>query len=403
MNLKILQFLAVFVLVASCGKTSNEPIQTCERQIEIVRSQFVQDKRTALFDVKAYESGAGIVLKGETIFPEAKTVLFEKLGNSSANFIDSIIALPTDELAGQHFGIVGISVCNIRSSPKHSAELATQALLGTPLRVYKKQGDFYFVQTPDNYLGWLDDGGFALFDKKGYDEWMDSNRAVCIADYTYAFQFPDETAGKVTDLIAGNVVKSMEQQASFMKIQLPDGRTGFVKTEQFLPYSDWIASRQATALNIIHTAQEFMGRPYLWGGTSGKGMDCSGFTKTVFYLNGIQLERDASLQVHTGQAIETDTTLKNLIPGDLLFFGNLREDGSERITHVAIYMGDGKIIHASDRVKIESLIRGEANFAEQRLQTLRRAKRIIGSEGKNGIIELKDSPFYAIQKLSPIH
>ncbi len=391
----LLPLFGAFVIIFSCEKKDDSTLQNVEKIIQEIDKQYVKDKRTALFNISAKKgNGKSIIVAGETIFPEAKKQLMEKLIADNYLITDSVNVLPSSHLNGNKYGVVNISVCNIRSKPKHSAELATQAILGTPLRVYKKEGDFYYIQTPDNYLGWVDDGGLQLMNEKAFNNWNNSDRVVTLEDYIFAYDAPDLKGNKTTDLLAGNILQKIEKQNDFTKIKLPDGRTGFIKNEYLMPYAKWMESRYPTPENILTTARELMGRPYLWGGTSGKGMDCSGFTKTVFYQNGIQLERDASLQVHTGEPIETDTTLKNLLAGDLLFFGNYREDGSERITHVAIYMGDGKIIHASDRVKVESLKRGDPDFAEKRLQTFMRAKRVIGSEGKNGIVALKDSPLY---------
>ena len=153
--------------------------------------------------------------------------------------------------------------------------------------------------------------------------------------------------------------------------------------------------REPLLQNILITANHMMGRPYLWGGTSGKGMDCSGFTKTVYYLNGLELPRDASQQVQVGVEIETDTSLRNLVPGDFIFFGHAknRMTQKEKITHVAMYLGDGKIIHASDRIQIESLKRGDPDFTERRLNTMVRAKRMLKNIGENGVKKLADHPF----------
>lgn len=369
-----------------------------DQQIALVKKDFVQDGRTALFKVEATAQSEGIVIKGETTFSAAKENLISNLSALNVTLIDSINLLPSKDLAGKIYGIVNISVCNIRSKPKHSGELATQAILGTPLSVLKETNGWYYIQTPDNYLGWLDAGGLQLLDDRSFKEWRASEKAICLNDFSFAHTFPDEESEKVTDLMAGSIVELQEEGSDYTKIRLPDNRVGYVSNEYLMPYTEWIQSRNLTASNILSAAHEMMGRPYLWGGTSGKGMDCSGFTKTVFYQNGVQLERDASLQVHTGIKIETDTTLKNLETGDLLFFGNLRKDGSERITHVAIYVGEGKMIHASERVKIESLKRTDPDFAEHRLNTFLQARRIIGSEGKNGIIALKDSPHYSFSQ-----
>ncbi len=387
-----LSLLALGVL----GCQQNYQLKQAEQIAEEVRLEFAPDKRVALFRIDTILGGKTLELKGETNLPDAKKNFLEKLKSNGIEYIDSLVELPSAELAGKHFGVVNVSVCNFRSEPKHSAELATQALLGATLRVWKKQGDFYLVQSPDDYFGWVDDGGFQLMTASELEKWTNSERAMVTADFSFAFENASEKASKITDLVAGDMVQLLEKQNAFSKIALPDGRRGFVKNEDVLPFSNWLASRQPTAENILATASEMMGRPYLWGGTSGKGMDCSGFTKMSFFLNGIQLPRDASQQVHVGEQVETDTSsLQNLKPGDLLFFGRkATAEKKERITHVAIYMGDGKIIHASDRVKVESLVRGDPTFVPHRLSSFVRSKRIIGQEGKNGVLRVADSPFY---------
>ncbi|MBK9012726.1 MAG: C40 family peptidase [Saprospiraceae bacterium] len=380
------------------GCQQNYQLKQAKQIAEELRLEFAPDKRVALFRIDTIGGGKTLEIHGETNLPEAKKSFFEKLKSAEITFVDSLDLLPSSELGGRHFGIVNVSVCNIRSEPKHSAELATQALLGATLRVWKKQGDFYLVQSPDDYFGWLDDGGLQLMTAAEYENWTNSERAIITQDFVFAYENADEKSQKITDLVAGNMVQVIENKRVFTKISLPDGRSGFVKKENLSPLGTWLASRQPTAENILATAREMMGRPYLWGGTSGKGMDCSGFTKMAFFLNGIQLPRDASQQVHTGELVETDTsTLQNLQPGDLLFFGRkATPEKKERISHVAIYLGDGKIIHASDRVKVESLVRGDPSFVEDRLASFVRCRRIIGQEGKNGVLRVADSPFYRL-------
>jgi len=117
----------------------------------------------------------------------------------------------------------------------------------------------------------------------------------------------------------------------------------------------------------------------------------------VFYLNGVQIGRDASQQVHAGVEIATDSTLANLKAGDLLFFGRAATaDKKERINHVAIYLGNGQMIHSSGDagVKIESLYRKDANFVAHRLKSFIRAKRMLISLGRNGVDLLRDLPAY---------
>jgi len=121
------------------------------------------------------------------------------------------------------------------------------------------------------------------------------------------------------------------------------------------------------------------------------------FPKMVFYLNGIQIARDASQQVHSGVEITTDSRLNNLKAGDLLFFGRAATpEKKERISHVGIYLGNGEFIHSSGDagVKIESLYSDAPNYVEHRQKSFIRAKRMLISLGRNGVDLLKELPTY---------
>src|SRR5690606_1591432 len=108
---------------------------------------------------------------------------------------------------------------------------------------------------------------------------------------------------------------------------------------------------------MVETSKTLLGRPYMWGGTSTKGMDCSGFTKTVYFLNGFQLPRDASQQVFAGSLVSKNPEeYSSFKKGDFLFFGTRGTEGKpDKVVHVAMYLGDGRFINASGEIKIESL------------------------------------------------
>ncbi len=364
--------------------------------MEDIRQRYAPDKRVALFAVEAGLTSTGLVLRGETNLPLAKGELTSRLLRAGYTVVDSLVLLPAAALQGQTFALVRQSVANIRSQPKHSAEMATQALLGTPLRLYKYEGDWALVQTPDGYLGWLDTGGFAPLDSIALHRWRESDRVIVTADYSNALTEPSPTALPVGDLVAGNMLEQTERRAAFTGVRYPDGRTGYVPTADVSPLDQWLDTRHPNRDSLFRTAYRFLGRPYLWGGTSGKGMDCSGFTKMVYFLNGFILPRDASQQVHAGTDVPTDTTtLSGLQPGDFLFFGNYRDDGTERVTHVGIYLGEGRFIHAgadNGAVRIQSLRRGDADFAGHRLQTFLRARRL--GPGTPGVVRWADSAWY---------
>lgn len=389
----LLFFLLLICVITSCVDTQ---LPVVKKAVSEVKAQYAPDKRVAIFSVDTEKQGNAFLLKGETNLPEAKAALQAKLNEENLPFIDSIRTLPAIELGGKNYGVVRLSVCNIRSKPKHSSELSTQATLGTPLRVYKEQKGWYYIQTPDNYLGWLDADGFTLMDKSEYNKWMVVKKTIITAEFTQVYSAPDVSSSIVSDVLPGNILEAKGKDGDlFEKVGFPDGREGYVPVRFRQYLQDWLSYIQADTSGIFRSADRLMGMPYLWGGTSGKGADCSGYTKTVFFENGILLPRDASQQVHVGQEIETDSTLKNLLPGDLLFFGRkATKEQKEKIWHVSIYRGEGKMIHSAGNVKIESLRRDDPDFNEERLNTFVRAKRILGSEGKNGVTLLKDSEFY---------
>ncbi|MCB0554004.1 MAG: C40 family peptidase [Phaeodactylibacter sp.] len=386
--------LALMTLAACQPEKENIPPALTEL-IEQLRQAHAPDKRVALFNVTVERSGQQWLVTGETNLPEALQELEEGLKATGIKTQQEVRLLPDTSLQGKIYGVVRLSASNIRSEPRHSAELATQAMLGAPLRVYKETDGWFLVQTPDGYLSWLDDGGFTPMTKAAFGQWQSAPKVVFLPDMGFAYAAPATSAPIVSDLLAGNILQLAEKKEGFAEVRFPDGRIAFIPDNQVMDYKAWLDSRQPDAGHILETAYTFMGRPYLWGGTSGKAVDCSGFTKTVFFLNGLQLPRDASQQVHVGQAVETDTTLVNLQPADLLFFGRkATEELPEKITHVAIYLGDGKIIHSSGAVKVESMRRGEPGFTEYRLLSFVRARRMLSGIGENGVIPVAAAPLY---------
>jgi gamma-D-glutamyl-L-lysine dipeptidyl-peptidase len=133
--------------------------------------------------------------------------------------------------------------------------------------------------------------------------------------------------------------------------------------------------------------------PYMWGGSSSKAVDCSGFVHIVYFMNGIILSRDASLQALHGLAVDISDGWHELQVGDLLFFGSVK-NSKPHVTHVAIYKGDSEFIHSAGRVMINSLDSTRSNFSSYRKNTLLSARRIIGSEGSPGIVAVRDHDWY---------
>ena len=151
--------------------------------------------------------------------------------------------------------------------------------------------------------------------------------------------------------------------------------------------------------DLLTTGYRFLGVPYMWGGTSIKNVDCSGFTRSVYFANGVLLPRNASQQARIGEDVgifkdNGDVDWSGLLPGDLLFWGKAATDTTrERITHVGMYIGDGKFIHSAQVVRVNSLDSSAADFYNRKPVRARRIVGHIDADG-SGIISTLRSPFY---------
>ncbi len=384
--------IGIYLLFTLLIISQENAMNNYETKLTEIKQKYAPDKRTAIFEFDLEEK---IHLKTDQKLAADEFLEFLKSNNVKANDY-SIELLPSRELKEKIYGIINISVANLRSNPKHPAELATQALLGDPVKVLEENNYWFRIQTSDNYIAWVDDDGFYPMNKGEYDDWVNSKKIIFTSDYGFSYKEKSENSFRVSDLVAGNILKYIDEDETFFNVEYPDGRIAFVKKYEAKLFDLWYENIKVTNEKIVNTAKKFMGIPYLWGGTSTKGIDCSGFTKTVLRLNGIILQRDASQQVNTGELVDThDKNFSKLEPGDLLFFGDhAKENKKERVTHVGIYLGGGEYIHSSGKVKINSLDPKADNFSKFRYNQFIRAKRILNSLDTFGINTFKTNKFY---------
>lgn len=383
-------FLILGAVLSCTEKVENKDYLTDE--IEAVKTQFAPDKRVALFNVSAEKSGNAYVLKGESNSPEAISTFKNNLKDANIEYIDSIQALPAADLADNIRGLVTISVANLRSQPKHSAELATQATLGTPVKILKNEGSWSLIQTPDQYLSWVDNGGIQPITEVELENWKNETKIIYTSIFGSSYSEPNAESQVVSDLVAGGILELRGEENDFYKVAYPDQRIAFVKKTEADLFETWISHTDPSEENLVATSKRLMGLPYLWGGTSPKGVDCSGFTKTIYFLNGIVIPRDASQQIHTGEEIDDDKHFENLLPGDLLFFGTKATDSKkERVVHVGMWIGNNEFIHSAGRVKINSVDKDAPNYDAYNVNRYLRTKRPLNGT-KEGLINLKNTP-----------
>ncbi len=375
----VLAALVPLVTAATSAAAQDDP---CKAILAPVKARYAPDRRVAVFDIACTQQATQWVVKGEVDQDAARRdvlAAFEaaKLGP----VLDSVRLLPDPALKDTPYGIVKVSVGNVRSNPAHSAELATQVMMGTVLKLLKRQGDWYYIQGPDQYLGWLEGAAMHLTTQGGVDAWLHGPRVITTAYFGVVRARPDTTALPVSDAVPGVLFKDDGVRGRWRAVQTPDGRKGFIQRTLVADYATWTKTRKLTADNVELTAKRFIGVPYLWGGTSPKGMDCSGFTKTVFRLNGTELNRDANQQATMGYEVSAADDMRHLMKGDLLFFGQkATAEKAERITHVAIYLQDKQFIHTPGGagVRIDSFDPAAPDFNAGLLKNLVRARRVIG-------------------------
>ncbi len=347
--------------------------------IKSVKDRFAPDRRVAVFEVKAESLPAGVVLKGDVDNPDARTAVVEAVRKTGAAVTDSIRILPDTALGERVYGIVTLSVGNVRGKPGESEELTTQVLMGSVVKLLRKPvHGYYFVQMSDKYLGWLDRMSLQPTTRTGVDSWAAAKKVIVTDYFGIVRQTAEKTGQPVCDVVAGCLLKSTGTQGAWTAVELADGRAGYLETSLVQDYDAWRQSRTLSGEAIEATAKMFVGIPYLWGGTSCKGMDCSGFVKTVYRLNGMELSRDASQQAAQGADVNPGKDFANLRTGDLLFFGQKADgDKSERITHVGIYLHNREFIHSSGRVRISSFDPASPLFEQSLLNHFVRSRRVL--------------------------
>jgi len=290
-------------------------------------------------------------------------------------------------------GVVTISVSNLKKEPDHASELVSQEILGTPVLILKTKDPWFQIQTPDNYTGWIEESSVRMMNEQELSVWKKAKRVVYLDNTGWLYETANENSGVIGDLVGGSIIEKTGESGNYVSVTLPDGRKGFIDKRKVMDFNKWENSVPGSEERVCSLALTYIGIPYLWGGSSVKAADCSGFVKSVYFRNGIILRRDASLQALHGLPVDISDGYSRLRKGDLLFFGS-KENGISHVTHVALYLGNSEYINASGRVQINSLDSTKADFNGHRLSSLLQAKRVIGVENDHGIEPVNKHPWY---------
>lgn len=233
-----------------------------------------------------------------------------------------------------NYHICRLAVAPIRKEPSDRSEIVSQLLFGDRVKVLDKTEKWCLIKTfHDHYEGWMDYKQLQKISDLQYHD-----------EKAYAYLTPVQLDNT---LIAGDGTKYYLSPGSVLPY-FEDG-VCYIGDQKFEVTSNPIIADQAKFKTAIENiALFFENAPYLWGGRTLFGIDCSGFVQTVYKLNGIQLKRDASQQAEQGQVVDFLTAAEL---GDLAFFDN--EDG--KMTHVGLMLSNDKIIHAAGKVRIDPI------------------------------------------------
>jgi hypothetical protein len=218
------------------------------------------------------------------------------------------------------------------------AEQSSQELLGAVLQVSERRGEWARVAGEDGYEGWVQEGGLIFCSATAAEAWWDDaggHPAVAL-DATLA----DEASRVIARLPWGARVAVAEGM-----VRLPDGRGGHLHEGQLVAWGERARDFPAEAPAVVTTGWRWLGVPYLWGGRTRWGADCSGFVQAIYRLHGFVLPRDSHQQAEVGARVDAGPGFQGCRPGDLLFF---RGRDSDRVVHVALSLGGAEILHAAE-------------------------------------------------------
>lgn len=275
----------------------------------------------------------------------------------------------------KRMAVVEFSTAYLRLKPDYESPLETQELMGTVVEITAEEGYWREVITPQPYKAWCTDQGLVEMTEEELKAYQEAPKVIYQELYGHIHTKPSAKSPTICDLVGGDVLRmadpSRKLKGKWTKVMLPSGKTGYVPSKELKHHNGFvsIAMGEGSAESIspevteaiIAQAERLLGVPYLWGGMSAKGVDCSGLVRIAHIMNGILLPRNASQQIKCGDRVD----LKDLQRGDLVFFGTPATDEKPmRITHVGIYLGNNRIIHSSHRVRVNSLIPEDPDYYE---------------------------------------
>lgn len=375
----ILFLVASLTLFATAAR-ADESAQALTARLGAIEAKYAPDLRLNLFDATLDVERQ--TARVATTSADAREAVRQAAADFPSWTIDAALYPEENaELNGKWRALVNFSSIQLQKKPDHASEWGTQSVMGTPVRIIKKESGWILVQNDDGYLGYATPGSVCPKTEEEFDAWQKAKKIVWLENYGFVYSEPRLDAPTISDLtpVCTLVWKDEEAENGFYRVETPDGRLGWVPQNGATEWNAWQNSHELTADALVSTARRFLGSPYVWGGTTSKGVDCSGLVSLTFRINGYNILRDVSQLRREGIDVDISQGYKNFQPGDLLIFGKKRANGAHSWRHVGFYIGDGRFIHSATSVRENSLDPNSPIYDASNARDLIKVVRMIGA------------------------
>lgn len=286
------------------------------------------DRRTSVFDIEIERlQNASLTLSGRLLNESQLEVLARHFSNWKLD-TGSIRILSRGDLPRMH---VSTNLAGLYEKPTFGMPLSSELSYGTEVEILDEEGKWFFTRQTDGYLGWA------------YKTYLTEGSATRATHLVLAPSYelragPDAASEIVTRVLSGTGVAVEETRGDWTRVTA--NKTGWMPANLLRARNDLPETVDEKRRTILEDSARMIGVPYLWGGISGNGIDCSGLARLLHKWVDVNIPRDADMQHATARPVEPPFEV-----GDLLFF---RESSSERqITHVGISLGGWRMIHSS--------------------------------------------------------
>ncbi len=336
---------------------------SAERLIEQVRKELGLDRRSTVFELHALTQDGSCTLLGHATEVSAieEVVRRLRLLRGVREVLDEVVRLPRSSTETTTHALVRSAVAPVYEHAHILAPVITQLVLGSRVDLLSGEGAWWRVRGEDGYIGWVH-GGYL---QSGPAEWARAWERGEAGE-------PVISLGADLMDADGRIFARLPWGARLTRFSpdvyaLADGRTGQIGAGEIVPLDRLFDRFPPRGESVTRTARRWLGAPYLWGGVTMNGVDCSGLTQSVLWMHGVALPRDSDMQARVGTALVVSQDFSALRHGDLLYFS----EAPERVSHVAISLGGSGIIHSSltnGAVGCNDLL-GPADF-EKRLSSI---------------------------------